>query len=161
MEFWGVSKNLPVIEVQAKSEEDFKLGQKMRHADAERALEFVMNLAVLGPQDWAVERVVVENFYTLHVQCNDGVEARFSMYEHDFQLQKLMLVREHAAEKGKRLAWIDLRPKTNNPGGYVDGDGLIHGGATPLQIAEPASPRGDGAGVMDHGNVHGGGRGEA
>jgi len=123
-EFWEVAKNLPVIEVSATSENDFQVGKKMNHADGERALQFVLCLGILGPQDWGVERVVVENFYTLNVICTDEVVAKFSMYEHDFQLKKLLLVREHAANNGKKLSWIDLRPKTNNPGAYKDGIAL-------------------------------------
>lgn len=125
-EFWEIAKNLPVIEVSATSKDDFQLGKKMNHPDCERALQFVMSLGVLGPQDWGVDRVVVENFYTLRVFCTDDVEAQFSMYEHDTQLKKLLLVREHAANNGKQLAWIDLRPKTNNPGGYHDGGAIQH-----------------------------------
>ena len=120
-EFWEVAKNLPVIEVSATSENNFPLGKKMNHPDCERALQFVMSLDIIGSQDWGVERVVVENFYTLNVICTDEVTAKFSMYEHDYQLKKLLLVREHASNNGKKLSWIDLRPKTNNPGAYQDG----------------------------------------
>jgi len=48
----------------------------------------------------------------------------WTMYEHDFQLKKLLLVRDHALLHGKQLAWIDLRPKTNNPGAYLDGSAV-------------------------------------
>jgi len=143
MEFWEIAKKLPVIEVSATSEDDFKLGMKMNHPDCERALHFVMCLDVLGPQDWGVDRVIVENFYTLKVICTDEVEAQFSMYEHDDQLKKLLQVREHAANNGKKLAWIDLRPKTNNPGGYQDG-GMVSNEpseeeAQPINTLDPST----------------------
>jgi len=60
MEFWEISKSLPVIEATTQSADDFVIGKKMNHADAERALQFVMSLDVLGPQEWGVERVVVD-----------------------------------------------------------------------------------------------------
>ncbi len=123
-EFWEIAKTLPVIEVSATSEDDFQLGKEMNHPDCERALQFILSLNKVVPQDWGVERVVVENFYTLKVICTDGLEAKFSMYEHDFQLNKLLKVREHAQLNGKVLAWIDLRPKTNNPGGYIGGGSI-------------------------------------
>ncbi len=126
--FWEIARNLPVIEVSVTSKDAFVLGRKMNHPDAERALQFVMNLHMLGPQDWGVDRVVVENFYTLNAYCNDGLLAKFSMYQHDFQLRKLLLIREHAKTNGKIVKWIDLRPKTNNPGEYVDGGAVENSG---------------------------------
>lgn len=139
-EFWDLAKTLPVIEVSVSSSDAFQLGKKINHPDAERALQFVMNLDVIGPQDWGVDRVVVENFYTLKVRCTDAVEAKFSMYEHDFQLKKFLLLRDHAASQGKKIDWVDLRPKTNNPGQYIIADG-------PVRNQRQAAP----AVVPDHG----------
>ena len=119
--FWGIAKDLPVIEIKTANKHEFPVGKKMNHADAMRALSFVNTLNKIGGKTWAVDRVVVENFYTLRVICSDELEARFSMHLHQQQLSKLINARTHAAKIGEEIAWIDLRPKVNIPFQYKSG----------------------------------------
>lgn len=121
MGFWNIAKGLPVIELRTSKKSDFTLGQKMTNKDAPRALDFVKKLANIEMQGWAVDRVYVENYYTLNVVTTDGVQAQFSMYDHDIQLEKFVMARDHALDNGEELAWIDLRPRTNNPCRYKSG----------------------------------------
>ncbi len=127
MGFWNIAKTLPVIELRETGASDFVLGQKMANKDAPRALDFVKKLKSINMQGWAIDRVYVENYYTLNVLTTDGVQAQFSMYDHDIQLNKYVLARDHAISHGEELAWIDLRPKTNNPCRYKSGGAVeIH-----------------------------------
>lgn len=129
--FWEVAKNLPVIEISTSSIAEFPIGKKMRNNDAERALSLVLKFREMKQQHWAIDRVRVENFYTLHVISKDGVVAVLGMHDHDRQLHQLILAREHAAKNGKELAWIDLRPKTNIPVHYRGGGAVMPHDYTP------------------------------
>ncbi len=123
--FWEVAKNLPVIQITSSSIAEFPIGKKMRNADAERALSLVLKLREMKKQAWEIDRVRVENFYTLHVISKDGVIAICGMHDHDRQLHQLILARDHAAKNNKELAWIDLRPKTNIPAHYKGGGAVV------------------------------------
>ena len=135
-DFWNAAKNLPVIEVSSSSTNEFPVGKKMRNADAERALSLVLKLRELSEQDWSIDRVKVENFYTLHVISRDGVVAVCGMHDHDRQLHQLTLAKEHAAKNNKQLAWIDLRPKTNIPAQYKGGGAVVPHDYTPKSEAD-------------------------
>lgn len=135
-DFWKAAKNLPVIEVSSNSKTEFPIGKKMRNADAERALSLVMMLREMKQQPWEIDRVKVENFYTLHVISRDKVIAVFGMHDHDRQLYQLILAREHAARNGKELAWIDLRPKMNIPVHYKGGGAVLPESYTPKNEAD-------------------------
>jgi hypothetical protein len=134
--FWEVAKNLPVIQISSSSETEFPIGKKMRNADAERALSLVLKLREMKQQPWEIDRVKVENFYTLHVISKDGVIAVFGMHDHGRQLHQLVLAREHALKNNKELAWIDLRPKTNIPAHYKGGGGVTPYSYTPKNEAD-------------------------
>ncbi|MGJ8656103.1 MAG: cell division protein FtsQ/DivIB [Akkermansiaceae bacterium] len=135
-DFWRVAKNLPVIEVSSNSKTEFPIGKKMRNADAERALSLVLKLREMDKQPWAIDRVKVENFYTLHVISKDGVVAVCGMHDHDRQLHQLILAREHAVQNQKELAWIDLRPKTNIPAHYKGGGAVLPHDYTPKSVED-------------------------
>lgn len=130
-EFWEVAKNLPVIQITSNSITEFPIGKKMRNQDAERALNLVLKLREMKQQPWEIDRVSVENFYTLHVISKDGVIAVLGMHDHDRQLHQLILAREHAMKNDKELEWIDLRPKTNIPVHYKGGGAVMSNDYTP------------------------------
>ncbi len=134
--FWNAAKDLPVIEISASSFNEFPVGKKMRNADAERALSLVMKLREQGDKLWDIDRVKVENFYTLHVISKDGVIAVCGMHDHDRQLHQLHLAREHATRHEKELAWIDLRPKMNVPVHYRGGGAIMPDSYTPKGVAD-------------------------
>lgn len=129
--FWEIAKNLPVIQISSSSITEFPIGKKMRNADAERALSLVLKLSKLKQQPWEIDRVRVENFYTLHVISKDGVLAVCGMHDHDRQLHQLILAREHAMKNSKELEWIDLRPKSNIPAHYKGGGAVMPNDFTP------------------------------
>lgn len=124
-DFWRAAKNLPVIEISTNSELEFPIGKKMRNADAERALSLVLRFREKGDASWSIDRVRVENFYTLHVISRDGVVAVCGMHDHERQLQQLSWARNHAKLNGEELEWIDLRPKTNIPVHYKGGTSVL------------------------------------
>lgn len=135
-DFWRVAKNLPVIEVSSSSETEFPIGKVMRNADAERALSLVLKLRKMNQQSWKIDRVKVENFYTLHVISKDGVVAVCGMHDHDRQLHQLILAREHAAKNQKKIEWIDLRPKVNIPAHYKGGGAVLQHSYTPKSVED-------------------------
>ncbi|MFC5050968.1 cell division protein FtsQ/DivIB [Rubritalea spongiae] len=127
---WDVARNLPVIEIHEAAKDEFELGGKMSHKEAERALSLVnlINEKVRG--EWFVKRVAVVNFYSLQVTSNDEVEATFGMYEHERQLGDLIAARRHAAETDRELSWINLLPKHNIPGQFKEPASLSDDGLT-------------------------------
>jgi len=135
-DFWKAAKNLPVIQVSSSSQTEFPIGKKMRNADAERALSLVLKLREMKQQPWEIDRVKVENFYTLHVISKDGVIAVFGMHDHGRQLYQLILAREHAMKNHKEIAWIDLRPKMNIPMHYKGGGAVQQQSYTPKSEAD-------------------------
>ncbi len=139
-DFWRVAKNLPVVDVSSSSQTEFPIGKKMRNADAERALSLVLRLRAMEQQPWEIDRVKVENFYTLNVISKDGVVAVFGMHDHERQLYQLILAREHAVENEKELEWIDLRPKTNIPAHYKGGGAVIQQAYTPKTEEDGLAP---------------------
>jgi len=120
--FWNVAKDLPVIEFttnESDSKYAFQLGKKIQHERAERALSFVKLMSKLKTDDsWKMDRVKVVNFYKLQVTCTDQVEGTFGMHDHTRQIKQFFMAREHAKSINKELAWIDLIPKKNAPGGF-------------------------------------------
>lgn len=120
---WDVAKDLPVIEVFDALSQDFELGEPMTHADALRALSFI-NLVRKEGVDLSIERLLVENFYSLRIRTLNSMEARIGMYEHEEALDRLRRVMAHAESSGRELQWIDLLPRHNVPGFYK-GSGLL------------------------------------
>lgn len=135
-DFWRMAKNLPVIEISSNSKTEFPIGKKMRNADADRALSLILKLREMERQPWLIDRVKVENFYTLHVISRDEVIAVFGMHDHDRQLHQLILAREHAVINAKELQWIDLRPKMNIPVLYKGGGAVYPESYTPKSEAD-------------------------
>jgi len=130
-DFWEVAKDLPVIQISSHSEAEFPIGKKMRNSDAVRALSLVLKYRELEEQSWTINRVKVENFYTLQMISRDGVVAVMGMHDHDRQLYQLVLARQHAARNNKELQWIDLRPKNNIPVHYKGGGAVLKNDYTP------------------------------
>ncbi len=130
-DFWEAAKNLPVIQVSSSSKTEFPIGKKMRNADAARALSLVLKLREMKQQPWEIDRVKVENFYTLHVISKDEVIAVFGMHDHGRQLYQLILARQHALKNQQELEWIDLRPKMNIPAHYKGGGSVMSHSYTP------------------------------
>lgn len=137
-DFWRVAKNLPVIEISSNEKNEFPIGKPMLNDDAKRALSLVLKLQELAKQPWEIDRVIVENFYTLHVISKDEVIAVCGMHDHDRQLQQLIWARNHAKANHRELAWIDLRPKQNIPALYKGG------GSVPQNIYTPKNIEDDG-----------------
>ncbi|SHJ77660.1 POTRA domain-containing protein, FtsQ-type [Rubritalea squalenifaciens DSM 18772] len=124
-DLWNVAKDLPVFELPEAEEGAFQLGEKMNHKEAERALS-LLNLinSKLGEEaDWAVSRITVLNFHSMMVTSTDHVDATFDMYDHERQLSDLLDARRHARETGRELAWINLLPRHNIPGGFKGENG--------------------------------------
>ncbi len=117
---WDVARNLPVIEISAANAHEFPLGGKMKHDEAARALSLITLVDDVVKGQWTVKRVAVADFYKLVMTSNDEVEATFGMYEHERQLNDLIAARNHAAETGRELEWINLLPKHNIPGNFKD-----------------------------------------
>ncbi len=120
---WDVSEELPVIEVFDVSLSEFSPGKPLRHADALRALSFIYTLRE-EDAEIDLDRLIVENFFSLRLRMKDSMEARIGMYEHDQALKKLCRVMAHAKASGRELQWIDLLPRHNVPGYYKD-SGLL------------------------------------
>ncbi len=135
-DFWRAAKRLPVIEISTNSELEFPIGKKMRNADAKRALSLVLRLRAIENTSWEIDRVRVENFYTLHVISKDGVVAVCGMHDHERQLQQLIWARDHAKLNGKELEWIDLRPKKNIPARYKGGTEVLPHKYTPKNVRD-------------------------
>ena len=135
-DFWRVAKKLPVIEISTNSEHEFPIGEKMRNEDAKRALSLVMSLRRMGHVSWDIDRVRVENFYTLHVISRDGMVAVCGMHDHKRQLTQLNMARNHAKVNGEELEWIDLRPKKNIPVYYKGGTAIVPNKYTPKSIED-------------------------
>lgn len=119
-DLWDVAKDLPVIELLEAEEGSFKFGAKMNHKEAERALSLLQLIDSKLPEDadWAVSRITIQNFYMMQVTSTDHVDATFDMYDHERQLNDLLDARRHARETGRELAWINLLPRHNIPGGF-------------------------------------------
>lgn len=119
-DLWEVAKDLPVIELLEAEEGAFIFGEKMNHKEAERALSLLKLIKDKLPEDagWAVSRITIQNFYTMQVTSTDYVDATFDMYDHERQLNDLLAARRHAKDTGRELAWINLLPKHNIPGGF-------------------------------------------
>ena len=114
---WSVSKNLPAIVVEKGEDFAFRAGKTMVHEEAMRALSLVKE-----HQAWdsgtALLTLTVVDFYTLVAEYSDEVIATFGMHDHERQLGDLNDIRKHASHLGKKIHWLDLRPKRNIPGQY-------------------------------------------
>jgi len=118
-QLWNIAQDLPVIEVYDVQSSDFEVGKLVKHADTLRALSFI-NLVRDKAVELPVDRLIVENFYSLRLRMIDSMEARIGMYEHEKALDRLRRVLAHAESAGRELQWIDLLPRHNVPGYYKD-----------------------------------------
>lgn len=117
--FKKASEDIPVIIIEKGPEYAFSKGDKMRHEEALRAQHLVMEHDRLAKgKDWKLKTIKVIDFYTLVAEYSDGVLVNYGMYDHERQLRDLIDLRQHATVLGKKIQWLDLRPKRNIPGQY-------------------------------------------
>ncbi len=113
---WETSRDLPVVMVKDAARDAFYHGRKMRQPEVMRALHLIQTMAEGDLRaDWAPNKIIILNEYSMQVICNDGSRAVFGMYGHDRQLADFISVREHSLKTKRVIEHINLIPEKNIP----------------------------------------------
>jgi cell division protein FtsQ len=108
--------SLPSVVVMHGEPGDFESGKKMRHEEAVRALNLVVqSQRMLAEQDWGLAVVGVQNNYSLTAATTKGTVVTFGMYEHQRQLADLVALDRFSKEEARGMERVNLIPERNIP----------------------------------------------
>lgn len=107
---------LPVITTGERGEFDLISGQKAEGREFYRALELVkMSQRYLSDAGWSLPVVGLRNEFSLLAKTHTGTVVTFGLYEHERQLEDLLLILNHARQSSRGVASINLIPERNIP----------------------------------------------
>ncbi len=117
-EKWWVeeAKRLPVVVVMEGVSGDFEVGKRMRHREAERALDLVcLSRRMLEEEDWGIAVVGVQNDYSLVAATTGGTVVTFGMYDHKRQVADLLALERLSRDTNRPMERVNLIPERNIP----------------------------------------------
>ncbi|MDP0490157.1 MAG: FtsQ-type POTRA domain-containing protein [Verrucomicrobiota bacterium JB023] len=112
----GAVQDLPVIAASHRDPGRLKSGQKLDEREVMRALELVkLSSASLEGTGWTLPVVGLNNEYSLMAKTHLGTSVVFGLYEHERQLDDLILILNHARQSDRGVEWTNLIPERNIP----------------------------------------------
>ena len=108
--------DLPVITTGERRESDFVVGKKAEGREFLRALELVkLSKRYLGEAGWSLPAIGLKNEYSLLAKTHTGTVVTFGLYEHERQLEDLLLILDHARKTERGVKRVNLIPERNIP----------------------------------------------
>ena len=108
--------DLPVITTGDRAEGDFLPGSKATGREFLRALELVqLSKRYLGEAGWSLPAIGLRNEYSLLAKTHTGTVVTFGLYEHERQLEDLLLILDHARKTERGVKRVNLIPERNIP----------------------------------------------
>lgn len=129
-----VVNDLPVITTGDRGKEDFVSGKKVEGREFLRALELVkLSKRYLAEAGWSLPAVGLRNDFSLMAKTHTGTVVTFGLYEHERQLEDLLLILEHARKTSRGVERVNLIPERNIPVVFAHAGGTIDPPGSPLE----------------------------
>ncbi len=111
-----VVNDLPVITTNGRSEGPYKSGQKVEGREFLRALELIkLSTRYLAEAGWSLPVVGLRNEFSLLAKTHTGTVVTFGLYEHERQMEDLLLILNHARNTSRGVNRVNLIPERNIP----------------------------------------------
>lgn len=111
-----VVNDLPVITTGEWGEAKFVSGEVAEGREFMRALELVkLSKRYLGEAGWSLPAIGLRNEFSLLAKTHTGTVVTFGLYEHERQLEDLLLILEHARKTSRGVKRVNLIPERNIP----------------------------------------------
>jgi cell division septal protein FtsQ len=108
--------DLPVITTGERGEDAFVSGKKAEGREFLRALELVrMSKRYLAEAGWSLPAIGLRNEFSLLAKTHTGTVVTFGLYEHERQLEDLVLILDHARKTSRGVKRVNLIPERNIP----------------------------------------------
>lgn len=108
--------DLPVITTGERGESQFVAGTQVDGREFMRALELVkLSKRYLGEAGWSLPAIGLRNEYSLLAKTHTGTVVTFGLYEHERQLEDLLLILDHARKTSRGVKRVNLIPERNIP----------------------------------------------
>ena len=108
--------DLPVITTGERGEGKFVSGQKAEGREFLRALELVkLSKRYLAEAGWSLPAIGLRNEFSLLAKTHTGTVVTFGLYEHERQLEDLVLILDHARKTSRGVERVNLIPERNIP----------------------------------------------
>jgi hypothetical protein len=121
----AVTDHLPVITTAMRGQDNFQPGEKAKGREFLRALNLVQisdrHLAEAG---WSLPAVSLCNDYSLIAKTHTGAVVTFGLYEHERQLEDLLLILGHARKTSRGVERVNLIPERNIPVVFASENGI-------------------------------------
>lgn len=119
-----VVNDLPVITTGERGEGDFVAGTKADGREFLRALELVkLSKRYLGEAGWSLPAIGLRNEFSLLAKTHTGTVVTFGLYEHERQLEDLLLILDHARKTSRGVKRVNLIPERNIPVVFANANG--------------------------------------
>lgn len=121
----AVVENLPVITTADRGEDHFAPGQIAVGREFQRALNLVLlSKSYLADSGWSLPAVSLCNDYSLLAKTQTGTLVTFGLYEHERQLEDLLLILNHASKTSRGVVRANLIPTRNIPVVFANDSGI-------------------------------------
>ena len=108
--------DLPVITTGDEGRAKFVSGEKAEGREFLRALELVkLSKRYLADAGWSLPAIGLRNEYSLLAKTHTGTVVTFGLYEHERQLEDLLLILDHARKTSRGVERVNLIPERNIP----------------------------------------------
>lgn len=108
--------DLPVITTGQREEGPFVSGEKAEGREFKRALELVkLSKRYLAEAGWSLPAIGLRNEFSLLAKTHTGTVVTFGLYEHERQLEDLVLILDHARKTSRGVKRVNLIPERNIP----------------------------------------------
>jgi len=107
---------LPVITTGERGEDDIVSGKVVEGREFLRALELVkLSQRYLSEAGWSLPVIGLRNDFSLLAKTHTGSLVTFGLYEHERQLEDLLLILNHARQSSRGVESVNLIPERNIP----------------------------------------------
>lgn len=131
-----VVRDLPVIATAGRSgEEKYRSGAELEGREVLRALELVkLSKRYFEDTGWSLPVVGLRNEFSLLAKTPMGASITIGLYDHERQLDDLLMILEHARKSDRGVQEVNLIPERNIPVVFA---GSRAGNPAPEQALSP------------------------
>ena len=126
--------DLPVITTGEFGGGKFVSGEKAEGREFLRALELAkLSQRYLAEAGWSLPAIGLCNDYSLLAKTHTGTVVTFGLYEHERQLEDLLLILAHARKTDRGVERVNLIPERNIPVVFAKAGSNLVGPESPLE----------------------------
>lgn len=126
--------DLPVITTGDDGKGKFVSGSHAEGREFLRALELViLSKRYLEEAGWSLPAIGLRNEFSLLAKTHTGTVVTFGLYEHERQLEDLLLILNHARQTSRGIQRVNLIPERNIPVVFANAAGNLAKQLSPLE----------------------------